>query len=756
LDGHDVWDLFDSENPEDDATAAVERTASADYPVLEEILHVRPPLPHAVKIGRKENPTQIQAEGGWIHDYMHPLEGGAMQRIMNQPAYNWCRFRTERSHCMLPEVPDTENAKIAGYEVWFVKDRGFCPRVTWDAQEQCHVGEPGPNSGHPNALIECTKDWKDGGQRGGTPGVYVDHLASKEGSWADVRTKAARIRREGGVRVIANAGDTITAQVQGDNHVYQTSLMREPGKKAVAMWECSCPWSTYSWGRSGRWRKYEGRMCAHAMALVYEASAQEWGGQEIAEGAGFDEPVYHYEAPPQGEWRLDPVPDPNDFGHAASLHTAYDNSGKRGTKVWRGFLTWDIYPPDNRPLAERVEMGDHMLPANQALAQRFHDGTVTAQDLLKIVDTDSVGIYWAEAGPHPDENNRTGEEVARSYAGGERGVWPGHGGVDTSRLLASSWDERGPAGTEWADKYIHRGIGTAMIVLVAELGADAEEEDGEGMLELEEGHPLNLLEIQYNAGWGWHTVSVGGRRVTANVPRGTIQATAKGNSIFPTAIDPLTGEVYLNGQQITKYPSWDPNVGISDFEGGWIWTDAARHNDALLFEASADEAFLRTLRIEESGDSADQTRKLTVYEPGGSVVGFIEIYGRYYKKAKGQVQGIDVFPEYQRRGVATWLFKQAENWWPDLDVKHSTDLTDDGKAWKRSLGALDPERLGQCFNLALRYVRDHDGWKLAHGSIGGPGSALADPENPDTADFREAIAKYDAGVARTTAELEKG
>jgi hypothetical protein len=28
-------------------------------------------------------------------------------------------------------------------------------------------------------------------------------------------------------------------------------------------------------------------------------------------------------------------------------------------------------------------------------------------------------------------------------------------------------------------------------------------------------------------------------------------------------------------------------------------------------------------------------------------------------------------------------------------------------------------------------------------------------ENPDTADFREAIAKYDAGVARTTAELEK-
>ena len=47
------------------------------------------------------------------------------------------------------------------------------------------------------------------------------------------------------------------------------------------------------------------------------------------------------------------------------------------------------------------------------------------------------------------------------------------------------------------------------------------------------------------------------------------------------------------------------------------------------------------------------------------------------------------------------------------------------------VAALDPNRLGQCYNLALRYVKDHEGWILVHGRIGGPDAILTQPEpNP--------------------------
>lgn len=40
------------------------------------------------------------------------------------------------------------------------------------------------------------------------------------------------------------------------------------------------------------------------------------------------------------------------------------------------------------------------------------------------------------------------------------------------------------------------------------------------------------------------------------------------------------------------------------------------------------------------------------------------------------------------------------------------------------IGALDPARFGQCYNLSLQYVKDHDDWILVHGLIGRPDSIL--------------------------------
>lgn len=77
-----------------------------------------------------------------------------------------CRFRRD-TRCYFPKELDQEHTKVAGYTVWRVVDRGPCPRIKWDAQRECRVSEPGPNSKHPDALIECTRNWEDGGQRDG-------------------------------------------------------------------------------------------------------------------------------------------------------------------------------------------------------------------------------------------------------------------------------------------------------------------------------------------------------------------------------------------------------------------------------------------------------------------------------------------------------------------------------------------------------------------------------------------------------------
>lgn len=128
-------------------------------------------------------------------------------------------------------------------------------------------------------------------------------------SWSDVQKKAKRIRSEGGVRILAVAPGSLTAEVKGDTAVYQTTLVRQAGRSAVDMWECGCKWASYAWGRSGRWKRYEGRMCSHALALTYEAAAQEWMGGTVQEQAdapdwsrGVKRKVDHRERP--GAWQV--------------------------------------------------------------------------------------------------------------------------------------------------------------------------------------------------------------------------------------------------------------------------------------------------------------------------------------------------------------------------------------------------------------------------------------------------------------------
>ncbi len=135
---------------------------------------------------------------------------------------------------------------------------------------------------------------------------------SHTASWTDVQSKAQRIYKEGGIRIISVTGPYVTAHVRGDDGTYETTLQR--GKSgSIDQWTCSCPWFAYSFGRSGRWKKYEGRMCSHALALQYQAQSEGMFGRDIKEqpqSPGWDNEITHYEAPPPKEWRasVDPTP----------------------------------------------------------------------------------------------------------------------------------------------------------------------------------------------------------------------------------------------------------------------------------------------------------------------------------------------------------------------------------------------------------------------------------------------------------------
>lgn len=98
----------------------------------------------------------------------------------NRPApaenwsFDWCRFRRD-SQCYLPKKLNRAASDLAGYAVWIPEKRGHCERISWEAQEQCPVGQPGPNV--PGGFTDATIAWEAGGQRDG----YVDQrIAAKD------------------------------------------------------------------------------------------------------------------------------------------------------------------------------------------------------------------------------------------------------------------------------------------------------------------------------------------------------------------------------------------------------------------------------------------------------------------------------------------------------------------------------------------------------------------------------------------------
>jgi hypothetical protein len=100
-------------------------------------------------------------------------------------------------------------------------------------------------------------------------------LEAKTANWSEIMQKAQRLKNNGQVFINFNGQQHVEGQVVGDTGTYDTSFDRmDPNSQAITTWNCSCPWGEVSWGRTRQWKKYEGRPCAHTLAMFWASRSQ--------------------------------------------------------------------------------------------------------------------------------------------------------------------------------------------------------------------------------------------------------------------------------------------------------------------------------------------------------------------------------------------------------------------------------------------------------------------------------------------------
>lgn len=135
------------------------------------------------------------------------------------------------------------------------------------------TGAQGPEIGRKlNALLEAVLENPELNNRESL--LELVKTAKKTAAWADVAAKAKKLKDSGKVRLVRNGYNTIVAEVEGDTGKYQVEIDRlDPKSRAITGWTCQCDWAQYAFGRTRKWKKYEGRLCSHAMAAFWQSQA---------------------------------------------------------------------------------------------------------------------------------------------------------------------------------------------------------------------------------------------------------------------------------------------------------------------------------------------------------------------------------------------------------------------------------------------------------------------------------------------------
>jgi len=142
----------------------------------------------------------------------------------------------------------------------------------------------------------------------------------KVADWNDVMEKAKRLIQSGNVQLLRNGYNNVVAIVRGDTGTYRVDIQRDdPESHAVSMWDCvdadgstkrsavkhSCEWADFAWGRTRQFKKFEGRMCSHALAALW-ASQNAPLDEAPPEPEGPGGPKFPYKAPPKAPMPVGP------------------------------------------------------------------------------------------------------------------------------------------------------------------------------------------------------------------------------------------------------------------------------------------------------------------------------------------------------------------------------------------------------------------------------------------------------------------
>jgi hypothetical protein len=121
----------------------------------------------------------------------------------------------------------------------------------------------------------------------------------KTADWQDIQDKAQRLRGTG-VTVLRNGYENVVGEVPSESRPgmmhYPEIWRQDPNRGTITLWDCTCEWAGFSWGRTRQWKKFEGRPCAHVLALFWEASTQ-----PIEDDAQTFMPTPEEEIPPPGQ-----------------------------------------------------------------------------------------------------------------------------------------------------------------------------------------------------------------------------------------------------------------------------------------------------------------------------------------------------------------------------------------------------------------------------------------------------------------------
>jgi len=102
--------------------------------------------------------------------------------------------------------------------------------------------------------------------------LEISKQIRREAAWRDVEMKAKRLKDGGQVVINTNAENAVEGVVQGDNGIYECIIYREdPSSQRITHWNCECKWGQYAYGRTRKYKKFEGRPCSHVMAMFWES-----------------------------------------------------------------------------------------------------------------------------------------------------------------------------------------------------------------------------------------------------------------------------------------------------------------------------------------------------------------------------------------------------------------------------------------------------------------------------------------------------